>query len=107
MVHNEQPNLIEAKGYWQDLSKSFKDPLGKEICIKFPFLCYCNQNWKGNKFVVNWYYCWYQSYILKSDKDGIKVEEDTSLASSSMKWWKLAQPKQASPSEPVISGEVV
>jgi hypothetical protein len=54
-LNNDHHEVITGKGFWKDLSKGLKDAFWKEVRIKFPFLCYCDDNWKGQKFVVDYY----------------------------------------------------
>lgn len=54
-LNNDHQEFISGKGFWKDLSKGLKDAFWKELRIKFPFLRYCEDNWKGQKFVVDYY----------------------------------------------------
>ncbi|KAI0294456.1 hypothetical protein BC826DRAFT_968848 [Russula brevipes] len=82
-LNNDHRNLI--KGFWRELSKGFKDAFWKELRIKFPFLRYCNNNWKGQKFIVDHYRRWYVSSIEKGQdaSAGPKLEGDAEDVSTS------------------------
>jgi hypothetical protein len=84
-LNNNHHDLIKGKGFWKELSKGLKDAFWKELHIKFPFFQYCDDNWKGRKFIVNYYCCWYVSSIEKGQdaSSGFKLEEDTGDASTS------------------------
>jgi hypothetical protein len=84
-LNNDHYELIEGKGFWKELSKGLKDAFWKELRIKFPFLRYCDDNWKGQKFIVDYYRRWYLSSVEKGQDaaSSIKVEDDSGDVSTS------------------------
>jgi hypothetical protein len=78
-LSNDHNNLIKGKGFWKELSKGLKDAFWKEARIKFPFLRYCDDNWKGKKFIVDYYRRWYVSVIEKGQdsRSTTKIEDNT------------------------------
>jgi hypothetical protein len=84
-LNNDHYKLIEGKGFWKELSKGLKDTFWKEVRIKFPFLRYCDDNWKGQKFIVDYYRCWYVSSVEKGPDaaSSVKLEDDTGDVSTS------------------------
>ena len=78
-LNNDHYELIKGKGFWKELSKGLKDTFWKELRIKFPFLHYCDDNWKGQKFVVDYYCHWYLSFIEKGQDaaSSVKLEDDS------------------------------
>lgn len=84
-LNNDHHELIKGKGSWKELSKGLKDAFWKELRIRFPFLRYCYDNWKGQRFIVNYYRRWYVSSVEKGQNASatFKLEEDNGNGLSS------------------------
>lgn len=107
-LNNDYHDLIKGRGFWRELSKGFKDAFWKELRIKFPFLRYCNDNWKGQKFIVDYYRRWYVSSIEKGQDTSadFKLEEDAEDASTSpIERHKRVAPRLRPP--PAFAAEIV
>ena len=85
-LNNDHYELIKGISFWKELSKGLKNTFWKELHIKFPFLRYCDDNWKGQKFVVDYYHLWYVSFIEKGQDvaSSVKLKGDSGDMSTSL-----------------------
>jgi hypothetical protein len=107
-LNNDHHELIEGKGFWRELSKGLKDAFWKELRVKFSFLHYCDDNWKGQKFIVDYYRCWYVSSVEKGQDatSNFKLEDDTGDVSTSPIERQKAMTSTTSP-EPVFTAQII
>lgn len=106
-LNNDHYELIEGKGFWRELSKGLKDAFWKELRIKFPFLRYCDDNWKGQKFIVDYYRRWYLSFVEKGqDATSVKLEDNTRDLSTSPVERRKAVTSKIGP-EPGFSAQII